>query len=127
MKITLPLIVLLAGACAPSSEPSAAEGRDAPVGAGGEAKAAAAAHDAPAIDLAHYRMVDMTHAFTSDAPYWPTAGEGFTLKQDSYGMTEGGYFYSSNSFSAPEHGGTHLDAPIHFAEHGWTADQVPLD
>jgi kynurenine formamidase len=48
------------------------------------------------------------------------------LKQDSYGMTEGGYFYSSNSFAAPEHGGTHLDAPIHFAEGRRTVDQIPL-
>ena len=88
---------------------------------------AAPAEAGPPIDLEHYRLVDMTHAFTADAPYWPTAGEGFVLRQDSSGMTEGGYFYSSNSFSAPEHGGTHLDAPIHFAEHGWTADQVPLE
>jgi kynurenine formamidase len=33
-----------------------------------------------------------------------------------------GYFYSSYSISAPEHGGTHLDAPIHFAENKQTAD-----
>ena len=88
---------------------------------------AAPAEAGPPIDLERYRLIDMTHAFTADAPYWPTAGEGFVLRQDSSGMTEGGYFYSSNSFSAPEHGGTHLDAPIHFAEHGWTADLVPLE
>lgn len=31
-----------------------------------------------------------------------------------------------NSFCAPEHGGTHLDAPSHFARDGRTADQIPL-
>jgi kynurenine formamidase len=31
-----------------------------------------------------------------------------------------------NSFCAPEHGGTHLDAPSHFAGAGRTADQIPL-
>jgi kynurenine formamidase len=31
-----------------------------------------------------------------------------------------------NSFCAPEHGGTHLDAPSHFAKDGFTADQIPL-
>ena len=29
--------------------------------------------------------------------------------------------------STPEHGGTHLDAPIHFGEGKQTADQIPLD
>jgi len=31
-------------------------------------------------------------------------------------MTEKGYYYTANSFSTAEHRGTHLDAPIHFAE-----------
>ena len=110
--------------CAPSDQAGAAGGRrelrtPPPSAARRRARAP--------IDLERYRIVDMTHAFTADAPYWPTAGEGFVLHQDSYGQTEGGYFYSSYSFSAPEHGGTHLDAPIHFAENGWTTDQVPLD
>ena len=116
-------LVILLGACAAPSEHASEQANAAEPGAAVAAPAAAG----PAIDLERYRMVDLTHAFTTDAPYWPTAGEGFVLKQDSYGMTEGGYFYSSNSFAAPEHGGTHLDAPIHFAEHGWTADQVPLE
>ncbi len=30
-------------------------------------------------------------------------------------------------FAAAEHGGTHLDAPIHFAEGARTTDQVPLE
>ena len=41
-------------------------------------------------------------------------------------VTEGGFFYSANSFCAPEHGGTHLDAPIHFARGRRTADQIPV-
>ena len=45
----------------------------------------------------------------------------------AYGPTEGGFFYSSNAISTPEHGGTHLDAPIHFAEGRWTSDQIPLE
>jgi kynurenine formamidase len=120
--ISLVVAVLAALACTAPSERGDAEEPAATDGA-----VATAAVAGPPIDLERYRLVDMTHAFTPDAPYWPTAGEGFVLHQDSFGMTEGGYFYSSNSFSAPEHGGTHLDAPIHFAEHGWTADQVPLE
>jgi kynurenine formamidase len=42
-------------------------------------------------------------------------------------MTPGGWWYAANDFCAAEHGGTHLDAPIHFAEGRWTADEIPLD
>jgi kynurenine formamidase len=71
------------------------------------------------------RIIDLTHAFDEQTPYWPTAG-GFELRSDFHGHTEKGYYYASNTFSASEHGGTHLDAPIHFAENGQTADAIPL-
>jgi kynurenine formamidase len=73
------------------------------------------------------RIVDLTHAFGKGTIYWPTAPTKFSLQQLSYGKTEGGWFYSSYSLCTPEHGGTHLDAPIHFAEGKRTADQVPLE
>jgi kynurenine formamidase len=44
--------------------------------------------------------------------------------QGRRGETEGGYFYASNDFEASEHGGTHLDAPIHFARGGWTSAEI---
>src|SRR5690606_8705321 len=59
--------------------------------------------------------------------YWPTSPSGFALERLSFGRTEGGWFYSANAFSSPEHGGTHLDAPIHFAEGRLTSDRIPLD
>jgi kynurenine formamidase len=71
-------------------------------------------------------IVDLTYAYDEETIYWPTAA-GFELTVDAKGMTEGGYYYEANSFSSAEHGGTHLDAPIHFAEGKWTADQIPLD
>ena len=77
------------------------------------------------VDFTHSRVVDLTYAFDAKTLYWPNSPGGFELKQLSYGPTPGGYFYSSNAYSAPEHGGTHLDAPIHFAEHGRTIDQLP--
>ena len=70
--------------------------------------------------------IDLTHAFSSQSIYWPTA-EGFRLERVAYGPTDAGYFYAANNFSAAEHGGTHLDAPIHFAEERQTTDQIPLD
>ncbi len=73
------------------------------------------------------RLIDLTHAFNEETIYWPTSPSAFELEQLHYGPTEAGFFYAANSFSTPEHGGTHLDAPIHFAEGGSTADAVPLE
>jgi kynurenine formamidase len=84
--------------------------------------------DAPAsLDLSRYRAVDLTHAYSERTVFWPTSPTRFKLERLAHGQTEGGYFYAANTFSTPEHGGTHLDAPVHFAEQGHTADQVPLD
>ena len=89
--------------------------------------AAPPAKPAPAApDLRTARVVDLSHAFDSDTVYWPTSPTRFQLETISSGMTPGGWFYSANSFCTPEHGGTHLDAPIHFARGRWTADQVPV-
>ncbi|MBM4188804.1 MAG: cyclase family protein [Gemmatimonadetes bacterium] len=79
------------------------------------------------IDLRGVRFVDLTHPFTPETLYWPTSPSGFRLEQLAFGPTPGGWFYSSYAFSAPEHGGTHLDAPIHFFEGGLTTDRIPLE
>ncbi|MDX1556516.1 MAG: cyclase family protein [Xanthomonadales bacterium] len=80
----------------------------------------------PSMPLADSTIIDLTHAYDEDTVYWPTA-EGFKLTVDFHGMTEGGYYYEANSFCSAEHGGTHLDAPIHFAENRQTADAIPLN
>jgi kynurenine formamidase len=72
------------------------------------------------------RWIDLTHEFSAETIYWPTA-KPFTLDTVSAGQTPAGYYYAANNFSAAEHGGTHLDAPIHFAEGKWTTEQIPLD
>ncbi|HJR63863.1 MAG TPA: cyclase family protein [Gemmatimonadaceae bacterium] len=82
---------------------------------------------AQTIDLAKSRIVDLTHPLNERTLYWPTSPSTFELERLAHGQTPGGYFYSANTFSAPEHGGTHLDAPIHFSERGQTSDQIPLD
>ncbi len=70
--------------------------------------------------------VDLSHDFSSETIYWPTA-KPFTLEVVSAQMTPGGFYYAANDFATSEHGGTHLDAPIHFAEGRHTVDQVPLE
>jgi kynurenine formamidase len=70
--------------------------------------------------------IDLSHDFSAQTIYWPTA-KPFKLEVVSAQRTPGGYYYAANNFSAAEHGGTHLDAPIHFAEGKWTTDQIPLE
>jgi kynurenine formamidase len=82
---------------------------------------------AQTIDLAATKVVDLTHAFDANTIYWPTEASGFQLKQEHKGQTKGGFFYYSNTFCAPEHSGTHIDAPMHFAESRWTNSDIPLD
>ena len=77
----------------------------------------------PLIDPA--KVVDLSHTFGPDTIYWPTA-EPFKLRRVAYGRTERGYWYVANNLSMAEHGGTHMDAPIHFAEGNRTAAEVPL-
>lgn len=89
-------------------------------------KSASAGGAAGAIDLSRLRIVDLSHAFNAKTIYWPNSPSGFALSSQANGMTPGGWFYSANSFSAPEHGGTHLDAPSHFAANGNHNDQIPL-
>lgn len=71
-------------------------------------------------------LVDLTHPFDSETLYWPTDERGFHLEQVEHGRTKAGYYYESNRYSAPEHGGTHLDAPRHFAQGAPGVDAVPL-
>ncbi|MFM2207034.1 MAG: hypothetical protein RL213_1009 [Bacteroidota bacterium] len=73
------------------------------------------------------QWIDLTHPFDSTTLYWPNNPTGFVHKTDAEGITPLGYFYSSYSVCAPEHGGTHLDAPVHFAEGKETVDEIPLE
>lgn len=72
------------------------------------------------------RVVDLSYDFSDQTVYWPTA-DPFVLQTVAEGRTDKGFYYSAYKFSAAEHGGTHIDAPIHFAESHQTVDQIPLD
>src|SRR5262245_16311644 len=98
MKSSGILLLLLTGACA-STEPAA---------------------------LVRGELVDLSHAYDAQTLYWPT-GEGFRWRKDADGVTPAGYYYASNSVFTSEHGGTHIDAPIHFAQGRQTVDAIPLD
>ena len=79
-----------------------------------------------AIDLSDHQVIDLTHTYNEDTLYWPTSPSRFELKELSFGKTEGGWFYSAYALCTPEHGGTHLDAPMHFASEGDSVDEIWL-
>ncbi|MGD8328198.1 MAG: cyclase family protein [Acidobacteriota bacterium] len=108
------LTLALAGAtaCAPAGETAAPQSVD-------SGNTAMHLFDSDAVQL-----VDLSYPLSPDSLYWPT-GAPFAHEL-SAGISEGGYWYASGSFSSPEHLGTHLDAPAHFAEHGWSNVDIPL-
>lgn len=76
--------------------------------------------------LAARTVVDLSHAFDDKTIYWPTS-DPFKLQVLSAGKTPQGYYYAANAFSTSEHGGTHIDAPVHFAEGRHAVDAIPVD
>jgi kynurenine formamidase len=78
-----------------------------------------------AIEFPRGKLIDLTYPFNAQTIYWPTA-KTFSLEKVAEGETAQGYWYAANNFAAAEHGGTHLDAPVHFARGGDTADEIPL-
>jgi len=71
-------------------------------------------------------IVDLSHGYDGSTIFWPTA-DAFRLDKVAEGMTAGGYYYAANNFFTSEHGGTHIDAPVHFAQGRDTVDRIPLD
>src|SRR5690606_144050 len=71
------------------------------------------------------KLVDLTWSFDEETIYWPNAA-GFRHRKDVWAQTEGGDWYAAGGFSTDEHGGTHLDSPIHFAEGRRTLDAIPI-
>lgn len=77
-------------------------------------------------EISEGKWIDLSYDFSDKTLYWPTANT-FKLDTASEGITSGGYYYSAYNYCAAEHGGTHLDAPSHFAKGKWSTDQVPLE
>ncbi len=71
------------------------------------------------------KLVDLTYPFDEKTIYWPTA-KPFEWQKESWGKSAGGYWYTAGRYAASEHGGTHLDAPIHFGEGKQAADEIPI-
>lgn len=78
------------------------------------------------VDWDEGTWIDLTHEFSEETIYWPTSST-FQLDTVFVGEAEGGYYYEAYAFATAEHGGTHLDAPIHFYEGGQTVEEIGID
>jgi kynurenine formamidase len=80
-------------------------------------------HPAAAQPSGFRAIVDLTHTINAQVPeYEPTAKPQYQAT-DIATIDKDGYF--AREISLPEHFGTHLDAPAHFARGLWTVDQIP--
>src|SRR4026207_634730 len=77
--------------------------------------------------LSKGHWIDLSYDFSTETLYWPNNPTGFTLDTIAEGMTGAGFYYSTFKFCAPEHGGTHIDAPVHFAKNGLSVDKISLE
>lgn len=77
-------------------------------------------------DIFNGQWIDLTHDFSEETIYWPTSNT-FTKTTVFEGYTEAGYYYTAYDFCVAEHGGTHIDAPIHFCENRNTVDEIPVE
>ena len=78
------------------------------------------------VDWEDGTWIDLTHEYSEETVYWPTSST-FQLDTVFVGEAEGGYYYEAYSLTTAEHGGTHLDAPIHFFEGGQTVEEIGID
>lgn len=79
----------------------------------------------PAARIDSEKLVDLSYTFDEKTVYWPNA-EGFRHRKDSWTKTPAGYWYAAGEFTSAEHGGTHIDSPVHFSEGKQTLDQIPV-
>lgn len=68
-------------------------------------------------------ILDLTHTMSEASPTWD-ASEQYrarsTANYDQHG-------YYTRELSLPEHFGTHIDAPAHYARGMWTVDEIPAE
>jgi len=76
--------------------------------------------------LDEHKIVDLTHALDESTIAWPTT-RPFHREQTAWGVTSAGYWYASGDVATSEHAGTHIDAPVHFAQGQTSVDDIALD
>ncbi|KAH6934976.1 hypothetical protein HPB50_002558 [Hyalomma asiaticum] len=71
------------------------------------------------------KLIDLSHSLNNRTIFWADDAE-FRLNITRRGSTPEDW-YQSDVVELATHGGTHLDAPIHFAPETWAVSQIPLE
>jgi len=74
---------------------------------------------------AYHSVVDLTHPLNDHSPNWEGTPESPFQAKVTDTVEHDGYY--ARVITTPEHYGTHLDAPAHFAHGMWTVDQIPAE
>jgi kynurenine formamidase len=67
-------------------------------------------------------VIDLTHALSAGGSYW-SSWDANPFTHDTIAAHPDGS-PSMAAYSTPEHNGTHIDAPVHFAEGGRSVDEL---
>ena len=86
--------------------------------------AAACTQQRAANEFPNGEWIDLSHDFSNETIYWVNADP--FKREGTQGMTPKGFFYAAGNYAAAEHGGTHIDAPMHFAEGKKSVEQLEL-
>jgi kynurenine formamidase len=80
-------------------------------------------HQDPLQASTFHAVADLTHTIDSQVPAYEVSEVPLYQAKTVATIEKDGYF--AREISLPEHFGTHLDAPAHFARGMWTVDQIP--
>ena len=72
------------------------------------------------------RFVDLTYTFDESTQVWP-ANPPFHRDSTERGGTPTEKWYATGQVALSEHAGTHMDAPVHFAQGQAGIDGIPVD
>jgi kynurenine formamidase len=68
-------------------------------------------------------ILDLTHTMTEASPTWEGTKQYHARHTASF--EQHGYY--TRDLTLPEHFGTHIDAPAHYARGLWTVDEIPTE
>lgn len=75
---------------------------------------------------AERRLVDLTYSFDETTQVWPS-NPPFHRDSTERGGTATEAWYATGRVALSEHAGTHMDAPVHFAQSQAGIDGIPVD
>jgi len=82
-------------------------------------------HPQPAPSTGYRAVIDLTHSINGHVPTYELSEKAIYQVRTSATFEKDHYF--ARNISLPEHYGTHIDAPAHFARGSWTVDQIPAE